>query len=323
MNKYDDEATQYQNTDSEATQFEDNASGQSVNETTGGNEEVKVHSAKGGMWKHMAVGAGSGLLIGSVATLLMGMKAEDVETDSDDSGANHREELSHPEWVDDQIQVATSVNDDMSFGEAFDAARAEVGAGGCFEWRGNLYGTYLADEWDNMTAEQRAEYGSHFSWSNIDHSESDVAQHTTGHDDAASHPASAGDQTVADDDIEVVESTIPEPTPDVVDTTLPEPSVEVLGVVHDPETDANIGGMVVDGQEIILVDVDNDMRFDYMASDLNGNGVLDQGELVDIQDQNLTVNDLGGINNPDGGMIATTDNSGYPDYTVDNTGHEV
>ena len=47
-----------------------------------------------------------------------------------------------PEWADAEINVATGVTDEMSFGEAFAAARAEVGAGGAFEWRGEVYNTY-------------------------------------------------------------------------------------------------------------------------------------------------------------------------------------
>ena len=41
-----------------------------------------------------------------------------------------------------------TVTDNMSFSEAFGAARAELGAGGVFEWNGNLYGTFYATEVD-------------------------------------------------------------------------------------------------------------------------------------------------------------------------------
>lgn len=45
---------------------------------------------------------------------------------------------------------AKDVNDSMSFTEAFQTSRAEVGTGGIFEWKGNLYNTYYKEEWDNM-----------------------------------------------------------------------------------------------------------------------------------------------------------------------------
>lgn len=326
---YDDEATQYQGADNEATQYEETSMVEQNNQSDTSTDEVEVKAAKKSVWKRAAVGAGSGLLIGGVATVLMGMKS----ADSEPTDGNHKEELSNPEWVDDEIHVATSVNDDMSFGEAFAAARAEVGPGGCFEWHGNVYGTYTADEWNNMSAEQRAEYGDHFSWNHIDHSQSSVAQHsTTAH---SNHTAQAHTTTTSDDDIEVVSVNHDNNANDVAQHTNPaehpghqtesvevahvdgptgEAEVEILGVVHDDETGANIGGMMVDNQEVVLIDVDGDLAFDYMASDLNHNGAVDQNELVDIQGQNLTVNDMGGFTNPTGDMMASNDT---PDYSSD------
>ena len=46
---------------------------------------------------------------------------------------------------------------------------------------------------------------------------------------------------------------------------------------------------------MILVDVDGDMTFDYMASDFDHNGVYDDNEVVNIGDSHVTVDDLGGF----------------------------
>ena len=62
------------------------------------------------------------------------------------------------------LNVATSVDDSMSFSEAFAAARAEVGAGGVFIWHGNTYGTYYAGEWNSMSEEDKEQY-----WANVYH----------------------------------------------------------------------------------------------------------------------------------------------------------
>lgn len=319
---YDNEATQYQGADNEATQFEETSTVEQTNENDTPKDEAQVKASEGG-WKKTAISAGTGLLIGGASTLLMGMKNPDTDTELENISNNHKDELSHPEWVDDEVQVATTVNDDMSFGEAFAAARAEVGPGGCFEWHGQIYGTYTAEEWNSMTAEQRAEFGDHFSWNHIDHSSSDVAQHsTTSHSNNSVHVETPANN---DDDIEIVsvnhneghneitQNNIHNTTQtDVVDSA--DPEIEILGVVHDSESGANIGGMTVDGQEVIVIDVDGDMTFDYMASDLNGNGQIDENELVDIQNQGLTVSDFGGITNPTGDMIASND---APDYSTD------
>lgn len=348
---YDDEATQYQASGNEDTQYEETSSTGQANENAASNDEVEVTATKSSGWKRTAVSAGSGLLIGGVATFLMGMKKPDPEPTIDKPVNNHKDELSNPEWVDDNIQVATCVNDDMSFGEAFAAARAEIGPGGCFEWHGNVYGTYTVDEWNHMTEEQRAEWSDHFSWNHIDHSSSNVVQHSTTAQhstntqhsttdqhfttDHTNHTAETQTATTSDDDIEVVsvnhdnnqnhvtqhtnqtaQSGGQTETVDVshVGGQSGEAEVEILGVVHDGETGTNIGGMMIDNQEVIFIDIDNDLTFDYMASDLNHNGEVDQNELVDIQDQNITVNDLGGLNNPTGDIMASND---VPDYSSD------
>lgn len=54
--------------------------------------------------------------------------------------------------------LATSVNDDMSFSEAFAAARDEVGAGGVFEWHGQHYNTFYKEEFEAMSPTEISDY---------------------------------------------------------------------------------------------------------------------------------------------------------------------
>lgn len=54
--------------------------------------------------------------------------------------------------------LATSVNDDMSFSEAFAAARDEVGAGGVFEWHGQAYNTFYKEEFEAMSPSEISDY---------------------------------------------------------------------------------------------------------------------------------------------------------------------
>ena len=313
--------------ENEDTQLEETTDEEEVvEEATVEEEKEKSSVDKKKLGKEMAIGAGSGLLIGGLSTFLMGMKADPKQEEP----TNHKEELSHPEWVDDKVPVATGVNDEMSFGQAFAAARQEVGPGGCFEWRGQLYGTYTAEEWNKMSPEERHEYASHFSWNKIDshdspvHKEEPVAVHHDDPDDeieviSVEHP---NEPTVAQHNEpqenhvtpghgpQVVEVNDPEPSPNPDPAPANDPEIEIIGVVHDEETGANIGGMLVDGQEVVLVDVDNDIVFDYMVVDANHNGKIDEGEVIDISDQNLTVNDLGGFTNPNDGLMANDDNLG-------------
>ena len=296
------------NNNDETTVFQDKSTEQ--------NRETK------GGWKGVAVGTGVGLLIGGVTAVAMemnnGEKSDNHKNDLSESkqdglSDNDKEVLSHPEWVDGEVQVATDVSDNMSFGEAFAAARAEVGPGGCFEWHGMVYGTYTADEWNGMTAGERAEYGSHFNWNNLDHSTSHVAQHST-----AAHVNNEIHAVEYEDDIEVVSvdhhhgaGNETEVSSDnfynVSDDNITagdEAEVEILGVIHDSESGANIGGMTVGDQEVIFVDVDGDLEFDYMISDINNNGQIEQDEQVNIQGEGISVYDLGGFINNDEAAIA-------------------
>lgn len=125
-----------------------------------------------------------------------------------------------------KVGVAHGVNDDMSFNEAFATARAEVGAGGVFEWRGNIYGTYYADEWNEMSDDEREAFSE-----GIDLSADD----TKGEDDL-----------VVEDDDEVVDALM-------LDDEDDGDTIEVLGIADD---DADMDALVDDDDSVVFVDVD-------------------------------------------------------------------
>ena len=302
---FDGENTQYQSHDEEATQYDDAYNNENTKTEETETSDNKDNAAKGEkpIWKKVAVGAGSGIFLGSAATLL---SASAPLGHAEGENAEEEGSETHPEWTDGEVPVASSVSDDMSFSEAFTAARNEVGSGGVFEWHGNIYSTFTEDEWNGMTAEQIDEYGSHFSW-HSDNSSTETASST--HSSTSSHSAHATDE------VEVSEVTQASHTEEVAVVDV-DPEVEVLGVVHDEESGANIAGLAVDGQEVVLIDVNGDETFDVMGADVNGDQQLSQNEIVDISGQNLTVNDLGGISNPDGSLYASN-NSNEIDYTND------
>ncbi|MEZ4905173.1 MAG: hypothetical protein R2822_27205 [Spirosomataceae bacterium] len=59
---------------------------------------------------------------------------------------------------DDAILEVAEVQQEGTFKEAFDAARAQVGPGGIFEWRGQWYNTYTAEEWTGMAPAGKEDY---------------------------------------------------------------------------------------------------------------------------------------------------------------------
>lgn len=56
------------------------------------------------------------------------------------------------------IKVARNVDDSMSYNDAFNAARTEVGMGGMFKWHGLLFTTYRDDEWNNLSEQKKQSY---------------------------------------------------------------------------------------------------------------------------------------------------------------------
>lgn len=287
--------------------------------------EVAEDNNKKATIRKAATGMGAGILLGSIAAFGFSSTAnaatgETVEDgDANNGGGNH-----NPAWANDSVDIATSVSDDMSFSQAFAAARAEVGPGGAFEWHGNVYGTYTAEEWENMTPEERDEYNNHFSW-NQHHSTSD----TTGGElteesveetieDSVEEHAEQAEELIEVGSVEpedIATDAAPHSADDVVVSVVDDtPEVEILGVVHDVESGANIGEMIVDGQEVILIDVDGGGTFDYMAADLNNDGQITQDEFLDISAENIPMNHFDNSFNEDA-MFASND--GETDYIND------
>ena len=110
----------------------------------------------GNVWKYVTLGGVSGIFMG--AGMLYAGQAAAKELDPVESPeivAPEAGETSHT--LENGLKVA-SVNDDLSFGEAFAQARAEVGPGGVFHWHGGIYNTYTAAEWNAMSVGEKHDF---------------------------------------------------------------------------------------------------------------------------------------------------------------------
>ena len=287
---YDDNVS----TKSQNSKPADNGSYSDKNNAGVDNHMASKSSGKS-VWGKVAAGAGAGIVLGA-ATTVLSSSSEPIEA---------QQEIQHPEWTDGEVPVATSVNDDMSFTDAFNAAREEVGSGGVFEWHGYIYSTYTDDEWNSMSEAEREEYGSHFNWTpeESDDVTASVASDVDT-DDVEVTVDGPADEPYAQEDVADVEPAGGN-DPHLVDASdvvdVDDPEVEVLGVIHDDETGANIGGMLVGDQQVVLVDVDNDQAFDVMVADVDNNGTITDNEVIDISAHGITVDQLGGLHdcNPD------------------------
>lgn len=316
-NNIDNERTQYDTNLDERTQIDNNANERTQldnNERTEHteNKEQRTTAApsqpikKGPKVGRILGGAAAGIALGAAATVLSSGTPVDGEE------AHGGEEV--PTWSDGEVPVAHGVNDDMSFTEAFNTARTEVGPGGAFEWHGNIYHTYNKDEWDNMSAEDKAAFGQHFSWTGSTTAQNDevevvnvhTAGHTNGHTTGHTTGHTAGHATAQTETVQaqpvaqgpqgdepnyITGNQGPHPQPVASNephTVSEESDVQILGVSHDDETGYTFAQLSVDNHDAIMVDIDGDHEFDVLAVDFNDNGKLEDNEYANISGGHIT-----------------------------------
>ena len=264
-------------------------------------------------WKRVAIGGVAGILFGTVSAV--GATAayhhfannDEPQPETDDVPVMPEEDGHYT--MENGLQVA-EVDDSMSFGEAFAAARAEVGPGGVFVWHGGVYGTYLENEWNSMSAAERNEFAQ-LSQPAI---EQEAPIHHQPHDDV--------DVVYHDPEVRIHNTSN--------DISQNDDDVQIVGVEEVTLADGSTATMAqanVDGHDVYMVDVDQDGVFDVAAMDVNGNGQLDDNEIMDISSQGVTMNGTAstvsndGMSGMDDGMMVDASMSGddgmMPDYTND------
>lgn len=275
--------------------------------TSNGQQETKK---EGSAWKQVTLGGVTGVLMG--AGLLYAGQAvaqnvnneEKPEEKPEDVVAPEQGETSHT--LENGLKVA-AVNDDLSFGEAFQQARAEVGPGGVFHWHGGIYNTYSADEWNSMTVDQKHDFAQQvqpeirpdeLSTPTDADSHVVVVHHVYQHEDA---PATAEVHQAAEttEDVQVVDQ-------QALDAS--DEDVHIVGYGH------------VEGHTAVALDIDNDGDADVAIIDINDNNNLDpQDVVVDAEGNMATVGDLAG--EPDPNQMASMENPDVapdmPDYMND------
>ena len=258
------------------------------------------------LWQSVLVGGVPGLLIGAgigagVQSAIAGTPGDEAEDPKINDGEIPSETLQEfPE-----IQVAHSVTDDMSFSEAFAAARNEVGPGGAYVWHGQVYGTYRGDdaEWQDMSAEERAE-----------HSQAILSQ---------VHPAPYTPTENEPTIVEVTEDNVPdEVTANATEEGQEEDvDIHIVGVEQgqtDDGTLVTVGYGAVDGHYAEFVDTDGDGEVDTVLIDHNNNQELDEGEVHGVAGSGITIDDM--VAEAQANTAAAVDDALYgemPDYTND------
>jgi len=210
-----------------------------------------------GAWKQVTLGGVTGILMG--AGLMYAGQAtaatfteQQLQADSD------------VQIAEQSVKVAQQ-HDELPFGEAFDAARAEVGPGGVFHWHGGVYNTYTADEWNAMTSEQKQKFAQHVQ-TEVD------ANHVS---------------TPTDDQPEVVaQPEVPEEV-QVVD--------DQVAANFEPDGDVHIVGYAnVEGHLAVGYDIDGDGEADVAIIDVDGDFKPSDADIIMDREGNMST--LGELN---------------------------
>lgn len=266
--------------------------------------KVRQEETSSRLWQSVLVGGVPGILIGVGVT--SAVAKSDPAGNPAEPGA---ENAADANGAVTEIQVADSVNDDMSFSEAFAAARNEVGPGGAFVWHGHVYGTYRADdpEWQEMSADDRAE-----------HSQAIIAQvHPTPYTPATDEP-----EIVPAQDVEETAVDVPAETPeDPAEEQGGSVDVHIVDVIQGQTDDGTVvtaGVGNVEGHYAEFVDTDGDGEVDTVLLDANDNQVLDDGEVHSTPGIGMTVDDM--VSGMQANNATAVDDALYgnmPDYTND------
>lgn len=265
--------------------------------TANGQQETKK---EGSAWKHVTLGGVSGILMGAgllyAGQAVAATKTETPEETADTATAEAQQADSATEAT---LPVA-QMHNDMSFGEAFAAARAEVGPGGVFIWHGGIYNTYTADEWNAMTPQQKNDFAHQV---NPEVRAQEVPTPTDAHPDVAVQPATNADvHTVSDtSDVHVVEQQIAQNF-DMGD------DVHIVGYAN------------AEGHLVVGYDSTGDGQADVAIIDMDGNLAPSDADVIMDREGNMAR--LGDLNNePDPNQTAAMENPDVapdmPDYMND------
>ena len=193
---------------------------------------------------------------------------------------------------DEGLRVA-QVDDDEPFNEAFADARAQVGPGGVFEWHGKVYGTFYKDEWDQMSAEERAEWQSKVDYNDL-RDENEAQQYAQHQDTQAQEP---------------VQNTNVHQTSQAQEQ---EPAVEIADIRKvDVDGNGQLDTVVELNNGVMFADLDHNGVADVAAADVNGDGMISNDEVADVRAENIVMPQA-----PDGTTSVSQQSGGNDDVDV-------
>lgn len=255
-------------------------------------------------WKKVAIGGTSGILLGAGALYAVNAMAGETQADAADPAT------ASPQAAGSAV---ATVEDDMTFAEAFQSARAQVGPGGVFEWHGGVYGTYTADEWNAMSAEDKAAF-TQTAMSNVHPHSYQPTAHTAVH------------QTDVEVHREVVyeRETVKEPehghsgrtAEDGSHVRTATPASHEEPFVQETEDVHIVGQTKFQGHQAVVLDLDGDAQPDVAVIDVNDNNQLDDQDVLIFRDgTTMTRGELAQSMSEDETGDVTPQTEHQPDHT--------
>ncbi len=200
----------------------------------------------------------------------------------------------------EEVAIADNVNNDMTFDQAFETARDEVGPGGMFSWNNNTYNTFYKEEWNGMSLDQKQDYLASVGYETTS-SEEQMAENNEA-------TTTTGDVAVQNVDNEQDEAPAVQPTDDDKPAATTKP--EVKETMIDGKTAYaidNDGDGVVDALVFLDSESDNPIALIDTAGDnaLDTVAVLDPTTLEPIESAamgqtfEIAMDDIEAINEED------------------------
>lgn len=273
---------------------------------------------KSGYWKCILVGGAPGIILGTAGTAFAHEAADTDTQDAEnvtETGSFVGTDTVNVQSID--TPISETVSDDMDFSDAFDAARAEVGPGGIFQWHGNIYSTCTTDEWNSMSDEDRQAFAesaarhSHADDSQIEEPQEEELQDGESQDEEPQkedlQDVPENENIVAEEAEEnVIESKLEIPDVQGIET----PGAQTLAAEHIEIVNVAIA---TDNQDAELADVNNEGYVDGVVVAANDNNPIQENEAIETPESSVTTSDLAL-------MSDNTEDSLYqdlPDYTND------
>lgn len=207
-----------------------------------------------------------------------------------------------------------------SFGEAYAQARQQVGPGGVFEYDGKIFSTYNWEEWHSMTAQERTEYQAKV----FENVPAPAPRHATApRATAVEVEAEPVVDTEPEQAIETQEQDEPQPVEANAEMIADEQSdneIRVLGVeaVETPDGQPmNIALIESQGEQALLIDINNNGKIDVMVYDQNHDGQIQEDEVHDMSEAGIEVDELARMQATQEGNMLYASNDDMPDYVND------